>query len=553
MSLTLQLLVDTDVAGIDAQASAWEALGSALDDATESLIDATFDLAHVWSDGVAAVAAGERAQLTRREASNAVVPCRAIGRALSEHAATVRGLQTMLHQIIADARAGGYVVDVATGTVSAAETVYERASTLHVMQQQMDSLAQQLQGVLERAADSDARTTTAINANLPDQRDGFGSAAAAPVGEDQVRSQQGRPPAEVNQWWDTLSPEQQEQAIRDFPQLVGWLDGVPADDRDAANRSYLAQRTGQLDAEAAAILERQRQVVQPRSAEDYELWHRYQAIQKEREELAAVQAGLDRAGPQGLLLGVDTAGDGRAIIAIGNPDTAAHTAAWVPGLGTTIGSTKENVERMVWLNEEAQKHVNPGETVSTVYWLGYDAPEFTNTSVAESDRSRAGAGPYVTFMQGMRATHEGEPGHLVAMGHSYGSTVIGEAALTGNLPVDDFVTQGSPGVHTDHASKVLPDPRHVWVGSSPTDPVSTTGGLVAVPIVGSWLAKEYDDVHGPSPQSKSFGANEYDADTFFHTRYWEPDSDSLLNQAAIVAGRYSAVELEHGQKPENWK
>ncbi|GAA2587496.1 alpha/beta hydrolase [Winogradskya consettensis] len=546
MTITLDVVMGTDPGRIDAEAYAWEAMAGALDDATGSLIGATRDLGTVWPAGAAAEAASREATLLRAEASNAVLPCRAVARALRDHAATIRALQDTATALSAEAKVGGYRVDLSSGVVVAAEGVYERASALSCMHQRMDGYVQQLQGIVDRAAESDARTSAAITAGLPDRRNGFGSAPAVAVTEDQVRARQGRPPAEVNLWWLGLSPERQEQAIRDFPQLVGGLDGVPCRDRDAANRRWLSRRLADLAVAQDAVRNRLPHVT-PRSGEDYELWRRLRVIGEELDGLAAVRRGLERAGAQGLLLGVDSAGDGRTVIAVGDPDAATHTAVWVPGLGTTIGNTRGNVERMVQLQREASR---AGESVATVYWLGYDAPEVL--SVAGSDRSRAGAAPYAAFMQGLRATHDGEPGHLVAMGHSYGSTVVGEAALTGQLPVDDIVTQGSPGVHTDRATALTSDPRHVWIGSSPTDPVSTTGGPVMVPIAGTFLAALYDGVHGPSPQAPAFGANEYDADTFFHLRYWDPGSDSLRNQAAIVSGAYSAVDLDHGQAPPDW-
>jgi hypothetical protein len=117
-----------------------------------------------------------------------------------------------------------------------------------------------------------------------------------------------------------------------------------------------------------------------------------------------------------MLLGIDPGGDGKAIIAIGNPDTSTHTAVWVPGLGTDSSSTRDNVERMIWLNDAAQQHLDPGESVAMVYWLGYDAPEVSNASVVGEDRSKAGSEPYVNYMQGLRTAHEGSEHHLTAVG-----------------------------------------------------------------------------------------------------------------------------------------
>jgi hypothetical protein len=155
-------------------------------------------------------------------------------------------------------------------------------------------------------------------------------------------------------------------------------------------------------------------------------------------------------------------------------------------------------------------------------------------------------------MQSLRATHDGDL-HLTAMGHSYGSTVVAEAALTGRLPVDDIVTAGSPGMHTDNASHLMRDPHHVWAGSASNDPVSQTSNVAKwtnlIPFAGPLISEAYDDGHGPSPHYDGFGANRYHVDTSGHSDYWRADSVSLRNQAAIVVGDYDLVSLDHGQAP----
>jgi hypothetical protein len=243
------------------------------------------------------------------------------------------------------------------------------------------------------------------------------------------------------------------------------------------------------------------------------------------------------------------------VIAVGDPDTARHTGVWVPGLGTTVeGNTGVNVERMKALNDAADQLTLAPDDVSTVYWLGYDAPDLDNLSVAFEDRSEQGGPPYTRFAEGLRATHDDGPSHLVAMGHSYGSTVVAEAALSGHLPVDDILVQGSPGLHTDNAANLLGDPRHVWAGAASNDPVAETSNVsvpvsVAVPIVGPFIGEFYDDGHGISPHEADFGANQYVVDTSGHTHYWEPDSESLNNQARVLVGQYSKTTTIHGQPP----
>jgi hypothetical protein len=563
VTVTLQALFDVDVDMISASADAWKATAADLDAACENLIRSSRDLESVWPDGPAAEAATTRTRDTRNEAANAYPRCVTVARALREYADTLRSLQNHLRDIAAEATRAGFRVDIGAGTVAAPQHMYDAAgSGAYTVAQRCSSYMWQLDGLVSQAVDVDTRTTATINANLPDTRAGFGSAGSRPLTLAEVQAQNGRRPTDVNAWWTSLTAEQQQQVLRDYPQQVGWLDGVPADDRDAANRSYVGTQLTGLQSEEDRLRARLAQLP-GRTEESFTIWRRLQDIDGEQVKLGEVTTALDRLDPQGLLLGVDAAGDGKVVIAVGNPDTADHTAVWAPGLGTTVqGATADNVDRMLALNEAAGTHTDPGETVSTVYWLGYDAPELG--TVAFEERSRAGGPAYLNFVDSMRATHEGAGNHLTAMGHSYGSTIVGEAARTGGLPVDDIIVQGSPGMHVDHATGLHLDPSHVWAGASDSDPVSGTtgvhkglvvgGAILGGPVgalAGDWVGAKYADGHSNSPHYQEFGANKYHVDTAFHTSYWERGSESLDNQAAIIAGDYAAVGLDHGKKPEN--
>ncbi|MBN1172616.1 MAG: hypothetical protein JXA67_10630, partial [Micromonosporaceae bacterium] len=286
------------------------------------------------------------------------------------------------------------------------------------------------------------------------------------------------------------------------------------------------------------------------------------------DQLESTRQALERLGDQGFLLGIDCSGDGRAVIAVGNPDTARHTAVWVPGLGTDLGSTPGNVNRVLHLQEAADGHTPEASgDVSTIMWLGYDAPEAT-ASVVTSERSKQGAIALDSFVNGLRVTHSDGNCHLTAVGHSYGSTVVAEAALSGErlgnargLAVDDIITAGSPGMHTGSAADLNLDPHHVWAGSAADDPVANlANNPAAAPAAltggGALFLLAWEAAHGTSPHSKSFGANEYAVDTSGHSDYWNerPDgapTQSLDNQARIVVGDYDAVELRHGEAPED--
>ncbi|MDI6104146.1 alpha/beta hydrolase [Actinoplanes sp. NEAU-A12] len=92
-------------------------------------------------------------------------------------------------------------------------------------------------------------------------------------------------------------------------------------------------------------------------------------------------------------------------MAIGNPDTAAHTALLVPGVGTEL--------------------------------------------------------------DGLNTAHTAGGSHLTAMGHSYGSTVLGEAASNGDgLAVTDMVAVGSPGMRVDNAAEFNIPTDHMWAGAA---------------------------------------------------------------------------------------
>ena len=123
---------------------------------------------------------------------------------------------------------------------------------------------------------------------------------------------------------------------------------------------------------------------------------------------------------------------------------------------------------------------------------------------------------------------------ITVLGHSYGSVVVGEAASHGDgLAVDDVITAGSPGMSVNTAWDLHLDPRHVWAGGAADDPM--TGGPGSIP-----------GVHDNEPTDQDFGANRYHVDTSGHSGYWEPDSVSLRNQAAVVVGQYDLVTLDHG-------
>jgi hypothetical protein len=214
-----------------------------------------------------------------------------------------------------------------------------------------------------------------------------------------------------------------------------------------------------------------------------------------------------------LLLGLEAdSADGKAIISPGNPDTADHTAVWVPGMGTNLASTADNLDRIDRLQRQADlvaARKKEGD-VAVVMWLGYDAPEGVSTA-ASSTRAEQGAPALDTFVDGLHATHGPGPEHITAVAHSYGSVLTGHAAADPRgLHVTDIVTAGSPGMDTSDfrpfaapVSDLHIDPRHFWAGAAADDPVP-------------WLPG-----HGPHPEEAAFGGNVYKVDTSGRSNYWD--------------------------------
>lgn len=310
-------------------------------------------------------------------------------------------------------------------------------------------------------------------------------------------------------WWERLTPAEQVMYVAAYPERVGGLDGLPVTTRDRANQLALH---GVVTAYTVDNATRERA----------------------RRLLDQVEASEHRPAPQHMyLIGYDLAGDGRAVISVGNPDTADHTAVWIPGIHNTIDDIGPDLQRVSNLQARAdQLTQGPAGDVATVMWLGYDTPGVNHGAVGDG-HAEAAAPALDGFIDGLRTTdHEGR---ISVVGHSYGSVVVGEAASTGDgLAVDDIIVAGSPGMGVGGAGQLQVESGHVWAGSAAGDDVS------------GWLSHF---AHGPEPHQEGFGANRFVVDTTGHSDYWRRDTLSLENQAMVIIGEYEQVQLEHGAPP----
>ncbi len=192
-------------------------------------------------------------------------------------------------------------------------------------------------------------------------------------------------------------------------------------------------------------------------------------------------------------------------------------------------------------------------------WIGYDAPDFSGgldgVGVIREDMAEAGGERLADAVDGLRASRPGDPAHLTVVGHSYGSTTTGHAATDHGLHVDEIVLVGSPGPGDDveHARDLGVGEDHVWVGSNSSDPVSMLGDM-------GWVNGGNVDIGlGNDPAGDDFGANRFRAESTEragwvsmddHSKYWDPNTESLSNISHIVTGDYDAVqEADHKYDP----
>jgi hypothetical protein len=363
-------------------------------------------------------------------------------------------------------------------------------------------------------------------------------------------------PAEAAAWWKGLSEEERATQLALYPAAVGALDGLPAEVRDEANRTVLAQKQGEyrvaLDSMPPPPADKYTWIRSGRVptrvySDAYMAWHR--AYGDEHERLTRALRGMrsieDRFGatgfrglPEAYLLSFSPEGTGRVIIANGDPDRADHTAVYVPGTTTNLGSIGGDINRMTDLWREANRAA-AGESVSTITWLGYDAPQTIVKDAPFRHYADDGAPGLNRFVDGLAASRTADgQGHTTAIGHSYGSTLIGSAARQGELQVDDVIFAGSPGVQVGSAEELDVPKGRVWNQEAKGDPVPDLGRYGhggSQWAVGGGVAIV--------PSDELFGANRMVTDTHGHSDYWKPGTTSLWNQAQVVAGQHRNAKL----------
>ncbi|WBB74498.1 alpha/beta hydrolase [Micromonospora sp. WMMD1128] len=513
-----------------ATGAAWRGLVDPVRRRADGLTARAGDLRSGWS-GAASTAAQRRLAELRTALTDGLPALFEIDQALAEFAARVGAAKARLGAEVARAETGGLSVD-RTGAVrpDPARPV-DRAGPAVVQAQAGIRRALALAGAADREATGRlAEIATAAVTGWVSVPPGW-------------RPGPGAGPVEVRRWWTGLSPAEQRWLVGHEPGRVGRLDGVPAAARDRANRLLLADRRQELLARRLALL-------RPLPAGPFEVTR--------RARLAGVEAalrGLDGLGerlatpsaPRAYLLGLDLAGDGRAMVALGNPDRAGAVLTYVPGMTADLADAPAELGRAARVLDRCAA-IGPGEETAAVLWLDYDAPDFLTE--AAGARQAEDAGPALhRFQEGLRATHEGSPARQTVLGHSYGSLVVGAAARDHGLGADALVFVGSPGVGVDHATELRMPAGQVWASTAPDDVIrlvrqpdelARRAVLAGTPL-GPALAVL--DPHsdrlwfGADPSAPGFGGRRFPSAGHGHTGYWDADNPALDGMARIVLGR----------------
>ncbi|GAB2924798.1 alpha/beta hydrolase [Streptomyces mayteni] len=600
--ITLPQLRDIQLATLSVQAGHW---GQASRSARESweLVDRQMTAVLRESAAEGEAAGQVLAQLTRL-ADNfeyARMECGLVETALNGLTQELGEVQRRLRAVLDEAAEYGYPVGddggvsypaverdtgTASGGTATATTLANPSLDAYANPHQPEAqrLASRIADILREADAADAEyaralaeleTTDDLTVTRAMWSDAAADTAAVTGAMDDVltasRIPDGLTAAENRDWWAGLETRERDALLALFPEHVGALDGLPAEVRDTANRGLLEMEYATVSDQLAEHLSRE-----PRS--DATAWE-LASWTAERERLAgavrgmeSIQARFDMTGVEGLpeayLLGFDTAADGRAIIANGNPDTARHTAVYVPGTSADLAGVEGDIARMTDLWQEMELRAG-GQSVSTITWLGYDAPDnaipFSDGDGLLPDASSPSyaheAAPALAgFMDGIHASHRGsEAAHTTVIGHSYGSTVIGAASQHDAFRTDDILVAGSPGMLVDSAEELGVGRSHVWslAASTREDYVPLFGApflggdAVDVNLERSRLGLPYLDIDilPQVPSMESFGANIMTTDSDGHGAYWDVDQNgessvSLQNQARVALGQYDRVELE---------
>jgi hypothetical protein len=521
-------LAMVDPAAWRATGSAWASLAGVAERRAGELADGSAALRTGWSGRAAESAT---ARLTGLHDELVVLMPAAIetDQVLAEFATRLVAARARLTAAVALATASGVLIDRRGGVRADPTRLPSDRADATVIQ-----VATALREALDLAATADGEATTRLARLTEAAGTGWTARPSA------YRPPSDAEPGLVRRWWAGLTPAERRWLVVHEPELTGRLDGVPADARDQANRMLLAARR-------AALAQRWEQLLArvPRGPLEVAGLRGVDAALSGLDALAARLESAQQ--PRAYLLGMDIDGEGRAVVALGNPDRAGEVLTYVPGMTAGLDDATGELGRAARVLARGAE-LAPDALTSAVLWLDYDAPDFLHEAAWDGQARAAGEALH-RFQEGLRATHDGPPARQTVLGHSYGSLVVGTAARDHGLAADALVFVGSPGVGVTHAADLGLPPGQVWASTAPDDVIRLTRppdelalraalGVSPVGTIAGWLAGPSDERwFGRDPAEPGFGGRTFPSGRYGHTGYWHPDNPALDGMARVMLGR----------------
>lgn len=403
---------------------------------------------------------------------------------------------------------------------------------------------------LQSIRDSYANTLQNSLGNL--RADGYDPDILRQVDADTKLPPPGTSPEDVDRWWTSLTPEERQRLIAEHPKDLGNLIGVPISARSDVNVAVMNDDLHRVEDLAKNGISVNDILADPaKYGLSANAVMRYNNAVQTRNGLNASSKAVDAFGnhPPVYLMKYEPDafnGEGAAAIAMGNPDTAANTAVLVKGLGTGVREGTLSNPDGVRLYEESTRADWNKET-AVIMWVGYDAPNtWHDPGLIEPNMAQTGGRLLAADVNGLSATHLGAPTHMTVVGHSYGSTVVSDAAAGFGMHANDVVLVGSPGTDMAHSANDfhLAPGGHLYVGAASADPVTWSPNVHGPGVFGPKLAGL-----GADPSMDGFGSTRFKAENpaytanpiYDHSHYFDKGSESLFSISDVVSGHGDAL------------
>lgn len=453
---------------------------------------------------------------------------------------TIAGLQRQLVTIVQDAVGRGFRFSAIDedGTV---HPIVLTGQTQRDVRTFAAELTATFRDLIRRANEADTEAADALR-KLTAEAAGFAPSSDFDDTTGTTIPARGTPAEDVLKWWNGLSAQQREALLFNHADIIGAVDGIPATVRDRANRSLLPGLTEQTREQIARL-----DAKIPKTSADQE------QLTSLREKLSGLEgisnrlnAPVDARHPEAFLLKIGTDGTGRAIVAVGNPDTADNVSTYVPGTGTRVGQAQADISRADIMESAAYQH-DPSSSTAVITWMDYEAPQEIFPDAAGSGYAEKASGDLRNFEHGLRVTHDdsltGGPSHSTLIGHSYGGEVVGITARDGAVDADALVFVAAPSAGVDH-----PGGLHLTgVDSGQMDQrvYHTVGDNDPMRYL-SQISHEAPDYPGhpgipgqePVPPSPPFGGIAFGSDHGTgHSDYWNVDQRGRMNTSLDAMGK----------------